>query len=90
MKLAGFLLAAGAVLISSGPARSQDATPSLRFEFADHLVLFEPYGSEEQTLARTEEQVNAARKYCADNMKRGIYPFGCPVQFSTKGPLSAR
>lgn len=48
-------------------------------EFEDHLVMFETYGSEAQTLARIDA-AKAARQFCADNLERGIYPFGCPVR----------
>ncbi len=44
-------------------------------------------GPIQEKIARTEEQVKAARQFCADNLERGIYPFGCPVQYSTKGPI---
>lgn len=31
-------------------------------------------------LARTHEQVEAARAFCTEAFSRGVYPFGCPVQ----------
>ena len=43
-------------------------------------------GPIEQKMARTEEQVQAARKFCADSVARGVYQFGCPVRHSTTGP----
>ncbi len=35
-----------------------------------------------------QEQVEAAQKFCADNAARGSYPFGCPVRYSTAGPIA--
>lgn len=37
-------------------------------------------GRIQEKIARTEEQVKAARQFCADNLERGVYPFGCPVR----------
>lgn len=33
-----------------------------------------------QKMARTREQVEAARAFCAEKFATGVYPFGCPVQ----------
>jgi flavorubredoxin len=44
-------------------------------------------GTIEAKLARTDEQVAAAQKFCKDSFARGNYPFGCPVRYSTTGPI---
>lgn len=44
-------------------------------------------GTIEEKLARTAEQVEAARRFCAESATRGSYPFGCPVRYSTTGPI---
>jgi len=36
----------------------------------------------EETIAAIERQVQNAKEYCADNAGRGVYPAGCPVQYS--------
>jgi hypothetical protein len=36
----------------------------------------------------TNEQVEAAQKFCADSAARGNYPFGCPVRYTTSGPIA--
>jgi hypothetical protein len=35
-----------------------------------------------ETIATIEKQVATARKYCATSAKAGVYPAGCPVQYS--------
>jgi hypothetical protein len=45
-------------------------------------------GTIEEKLARTAEQVEAAQRFCAENAARGAYPFGCPVRWSTTGPIA--
>ena len=45
-------------------------------------------GTIEEKLQRTNEQVAAAQKFCADNAARDSYPFGCPVRFTTTGPIA--
>lgn len=44
-------------------------------------------GPVEEKLARTEAQIEAARAFCAENEARGSFPFGCPVRYSTTGPI---
>ena len=36
----------------------------------------------EETIAAIERQVQSARDYCAAESQRGVYPAGCPVQYS--------
>jgi glyoxylase-like metal-dependent hydrolase (beta-lactamase superfamily II) len=36
----------------------------------------------DETIAAIEEQVERARAFCAESEARGVYPAGCPVQFS--------
>jgi glyoxylase-like metal-dependent hydrolase (beta-lactamase superfamily II) len=43
----------------------------------------------EEKLARTAEQVAAAQRFCAENAARGSYPFGCPVRYTTTGPVAS-
>ncbi len=38
-------------------------------------------------LAGVQKQVETAQQFCAENAARGSYPFGCPVRFSTTGPI---
>jgi glyoxylase-like metal-dependent hydrolase (beta-lactamase superfamily II) len=45
-------------------------------------------GSIEEKLKITSEQVEAAQEFCADHAARGSYPFGCPVRYSTSGPIT--
>jgi len=45
-------------------------------------------GTLEEKLARTEEQIAAAQDWCAESAERGVYQFGCPVQYSTTGPIN--
>ena len=45
-------------------------------------------GTIEEKVKRTNEQVEAAQKFCADNAARGNTPFGCPVRYSTAGPIA--
>jgi hypothetical protein len=45
----------------------------------------------EETIAAIERQVENARAYCADQAERGVYPAGCPVQYSRdRGSSSVR
>ena len=44
-------------------------------------------GSVAEKLATTEAQIESARAFCAENAARGSYPFGCPVRYSTTGPI---
>jgi hypothetical protein len=46
----------------------------------------------EETLANTQAQAEAAQKFCSDQAAKGVYPFGCPVQYDVSGalPLSPR
>jgi hypothetical protein len=46
----------------------------------------------EDTLANTQKQAEAAQKFCTEQGAKGVYPFGCPVQYDASGamPLSAR
>jgi glyoxylase-like metal-dependent hydrolase (beta-lactamase superfamily II) len=44
-------------------------------------------GTIDEKLARTDAQVRAAQQFCTDSAGRGVYPFGCPVQYSTSGPV---
>jgi hypothetical protein len=39
------------------------------------------------TLANTERQAKTAQQFCADQLAAGIYHFGCPVQYDSRGPL---
>jgi glyoxylase-like metal-dependent hydrolase (beta-lactamase superfamily II) len=45
-------------------------------------------GSIEEKLRITNEQVEAAQQFCADNASRDSYPFGCPVRYTTAGPIA--
>jgi glyoxylase-like metal-dependent hydrolase (beta-lactamase superfamily II) len=45
-------------------------------------------GTIDQKMKVTNEQVEAAQKFCADNAARGGYPFGCPVRYTTSGPIA--
>lgn len=47
-------------------------------------------GPIQEKLARTREQVEAAQAFCARSAERGIYPFGCPVQYTTTGPVELK
>jgi hypothetical protein len=40
-----------------------------------------------QTLANNQKQIDAAVEWCRTAEAGGRYPFGCPVQFDTKGPV---
>lgn len=40
-----------------------------------------------EKLVRIEEQVEAAQAFCAETAQRGAYVLGCPVQYSTTGPI---
>ncbi len=42
----------------------------------------------DEKIKHTNEQVEAAQKFCAENAASGIYPFGCPVRYSTAGPIT--
>jgi glyoxylase-like metal-dependent hydrolase (beta-lactamase superfamily II) len=44
-------------------------------------------GTIEQKLALTAEQVEAARRFCAERAAVDSYPFGCPARYSTTGPI---
>jgi hypothetical protein len=44
-------------------------------------------GSIADKLAITAEQVRSAQRFCAESASRGSYPFGCPVRYSTTGPI---
>jgi hypothetical protein len=44
-------------------------------------------GTIEEKLAITAAQVDAARSFCAENAARGSHPLGCPVRWSTTGPI---
>ncbi len=44
-------------------------------------------GTIEDKLAGAQKQAQAAQRFCADNAARGSYPFGCPVKYSTTGPI---
>ncbi len=44
-------------------------------------------GTIEAKLAITAKQVEAAQRFCAESAARGSYPFGCPVRYSTTGPI---
>lgn len=41
----------------------------------------------ERTLANTQAQAEAARKFCAEQESKGIPVFGCPVQYDASGAL---
>jgi Metallo-beta-lactamase superfamily len=45
-------------------------------------------GTIEEKRKSTNEQVEAAQTFCADNAARGAYPFGCPVRYTTSGPIA--
>ncbi|HEU4617716.1 MAG TPA: MBL fold metallo-hydrolase [Gammaproteobacteria bacterium] len=45
-------------------------------------------GTIEEKLARTNEQVEAAQRFCAESAARGSFPFGCPVRYSTTGAIA--
>jgi hypothetical protein len=36
----------------------------------------------DETIAAIEEQVERARGYCTQQARAGVYPAGCPVQYS--------
>ena len=46
----------------------------------------------EETLANNQRQMEAARKFCADQQAAGVPVFGCPVQYDVNGavPLQTR
>jgi len=46
----------------------------------------------EDTLANTQKQAEAAQKFCTEQGTKGVYPFGCPVQYDASGvlPLTPR
>lgn len=46
----------------------------------------------EETLANIQAQSEAAQRFCSEQVAKGVYPFGCPVQYDTSGalPLSPR
>jgi glyoxylase-like metal-dependent hydrolase (beta-lactamase superfamily II) len=44
-------------------------------------------GTVEQKLATTAAQAEAARRFCAERAAVDSYPFGCPVRYSTTGPI---
>ncbi len=46
----------------------------------------------EETLANTQKQAEAAQKFCSDQAAKGVFLFGCPVQYDASGalPLSQR
>ena len=41
----------------------------------------------EEKLAGAAKQADAAQQFCNENAARGSYPFGCPVRYSTTGPI---
>jgi glyoxylase-like metal-dependent hydrolase (beta-lactamase superfamily II) len=41
----------------------------------------------EDTLANTQKQSEAAQQFCSDQVAKGAYPFGCPVQYDASGAL---
>ncbi|HEY8521079.1 MAG TPA: MBL fold metallo-hydrolase [Gammaproteobacteria bacterium] len=40
-----------------------------------------------EKLAITDRQIEAARAFCAESAARGSFPYGCPVRWSTTGPI---
>ncbi|HEX6998410.1 MAG TPA: MBL fold metallo-hydrolase [Gammaproteobacteria bacterium] len=40
-----------------------------------------------EKLAITDRQIEAARSFCAESAALGSFPFGCPVRYSTTGPI---
>ena len=41
----------------------------------------------EETLANTQAQAEAAQKFCGEQAAKGVFPFGCPVQYDASGAL---
>jgi hypothetical protein len=39
----------------------------------------------EETVASIEQQVQSARAYCSRQARAGMFPAGCPVQYSRGG-----
>jgi hypothetical protein len=41
----------------------------------------------EETLANTQAQAEAAQKFCSEQAAKGVFLFGCPVQYDASGAL---